>query len=122
MIVVIVYGVLTALLLPVVWAARAVGERGTVPEERWFLRRGRRWRLTAEFVASAALGVGSLGLVWQLEWARVVYILAVGMVGHSLLRAPDEVGSRLRRGTIVLVAALLAGAIVSLMRLGVRGG
>lgn len=117
MLFVIGYGPVADSLLPLTWVTRATRRRIWISKIRWLNRRELGFRLAAEFTASGLLVVSALGLLWGVAWAAPSYVLALGMLIHTLIRSPGDIGGQIRWPIALFVGTLLAGVIGSLVLL-----
>jgi len=117
MVYVIGFGLTAGSLLPLQWILHAARRRFWVREMRWLTRRELGFWLGAEATASLLLFASSLGLVWRIQWAGPGYLLASGMMIHSLMRNLGDMGGQFRLPSMLLTVVLLLGALASILLL-----
>lgn len=115
---IITYGLICGSVLPLLWIGRLLRMKFRPYSVVWLTRREFRVRLTMDFIVSALLLCSSLALLGRLSWALVPHVVGLGMLIDSLFRARSQPGFLTRPATTLVSVALSAGAVASLVLIG----
>jgi len=108
------YGIVVGTLMVVQWAfllaSGQVVELRSEPVRIAF-------HLAGELIAGVGLVVAGSALLRGLAWAKLLYLVAVGMVMYSEIVSPGYFAQKGQWGFVIMFAVLLAGAGVSVAKL-----